>query len=145
MMASRFEMGGGDTPDLTELLGQMFSGGYSNLSPLGTATAPEEGFDNQKHADEVFKTAMETFDMAQKIANVFKSNDGPEVLAYYKNMTLRRVQFDPEATNVVGSGFFHGGEANIVLHIMLAIERAEKGPPERPVVKTPALPEEEET
>lgn len=115
----------------SEAVSQLMQGGFSNLPNLDS----RDWIDGKQDSESLRQrhdSAMETYEMAKKIYDVFSTGAGPEVLAFYKRQTLERVQFNPELKNPEESGFFQSGEANIVLHIVKAMTAAEKGPPEMP-------------
>ena len=106
-------------------------GGYSALESLG-GMSEVDGGDTREMLQAKYDSSMEKYAMAKKILDVFSHGAGPDVLEFYKRQTLHRVQFDPEFKNASDCGFFRGGEANLVLHIMGAMDEARKGPPNLP-------------
>ncbi len=108
-------------------------GGYSNLKDLGQRSDIDGG-ETVEMAQQKYDAALENFEMAKTLHDVFSSGAGAKVLEFYRVRTLARVQFNPESLNPSESGFFRGGEANIVLHIIRGMEAAEKGPPDLPAI-----------
>ena len=106
-------------------------GGYSALDSLG-GMSEVDGGDTREMLQAKYDSSMEKYAMAKKILDVFSHGAGPDVLEFYKRQTLLRVQFDPEIQHASESGFFRSGEANIVLHIIGAMDAARKGPPSLP-------------
>ncbi|MCH7908354.1 MAG: insulinase family protein [Candidatus Hydrogenedentes bacterium] len=98
-------------------------GGYSAIDSLG-GMSEVDGGDTREMLQAKYDSSMEKYAMAKKILDVFSHGAGPDVLEFYKRQTLHRVQFDPEFKNAADCGFFRGGEANLVLHIMGAMDEA---------------------
>lgn len=121
---------------------KLMQGGFSNLMDLNTGEFLG-GERDPEILKEVYERDVETFELALKIHRVFSSGDGAEVLAYYRKMTLERVQFDPLSANPNETGFFRSGEANVILHMITAMKAAEKGPPKMPSELMTATPEGE--
>lgn len=114
-----------------DAIAKLMEGGYSNL-PDPDARDFIDGVQKPEQLRQRYEAAIETYAMAKKIHDVFATGSGPEVLAFYRKQCLDRVQFNPSSPNARDTGFFQSGEANIVLHILNAIKRAEEGPPEPP-------------
>lgn len=108
-------------------------GGFSELQDLGRREDIDGG-ETVEMAQQKYEAALENFEMAKTLHDVFSSGAGATVLAFYRKRTLDRVQFNPEDVNPSESGFFRSGEANIVLHIIHGMEAAEKGPPDLPAI-----------
>lgn len=118
-------------------------GGFSNLQDPGQRSDIDGG-DTVEMAQQKYDAALENFDMAKTLHDVFSSGAGAKILAFYRKRTLDRVQFNPESLNPAESGFFRSGEANIVLHIIRGMEAAEKGPPDLPAILREPEGEEDE-
>lgn len=116
-----------------QMINAVQRGGMSALQELGRREDIDGG-DTVDMAQQKYNTAVENFEMAKMLHDVFSSGAGAKVLAFYRARTLDRVQFNPEAINPAESGFFRSGEANIVIHIIRGMEAAEKGPPELPAI-----------
>lgn len=92
--------------DVISGLSQALAGGWSNLPDLDTSLAHVSGGPDIENLRLRYETAVERFEMARKISEVFSTQLGAEVLEMYRSRTLGRIQFDPEASNPSENGFF---------------------------------------
>jgi len=119
-------------PQFNATLANALKGGFSSFSDNIGSRGFIDGEPDLDQLQAAHDEAVANFTADQKIAELFSSSLGQEVLQFFKNKSLMCVQFNPEETNAEQTGFFRGGEANWVLRIMHAIARAEMGPPQLP-------------